>query len=117
MAIFEIYTAPHLSINDANSKFASNASLQVIKDEKNIWAFVFPLIWLLWNKLWFWTIIYLVFSAIFYVLASNTLPIQMPVYVSMLTIIPGLFLFLEGRTLVVSKLERDGWQFAGVFEA
>lgn len=113
MAIFQAYIAPQVNLIGSLTQFDELSSLKLVEEKKSIWALIFPIIWLVWNRLWFWLAVYVLLS-IFFILLTN---MQVPIIVSLLSIIPGLFLFLEGSALITSKLERQGWQFAGVVDA
>lgn len=113
MAIFQAYIAPQVNLQGSLSQFDELSSLTLVEDKKSIWALIFPIIWLVWNRLWFWLAVYILVSIFLFLLTS----IQVPIIVSLLSIIPGLYLFLEGSSLIVTKLERQGWQFAGVVDA
>lgn len=113
MAIFQAYIAPQVNLSGSLSQFDELPSLKLVEDKKSILALIFPIIWLVWNRLWFWLALYILLSIFFFLLTS----MQVPIIVSLLSFIPGLFLFLEGSSLIVGKLERQGWQFAGVVDA
>lgn len=113
MAIFEVYIAPQVNIQGAASQFNELSSLKLVEDKKYIWALIFPIIWLVWNRLWFWSAIYILVSILFVLSASA----HIPILGSIMSFVFGLFLFLEGRSLIVAKLERQGCQFVGVVDA
>lgn len=113
MAIYEAYLSPLTNEQGSATQFESLQSFKLVEDKKHILALIFPAIWLLWNKLWFWFAVYIL-ASILIVLLSTT---QLAVIGTVVSIAFGLFLFLEGRTLIVSKLERQGWRFKGVVDA
>lgn len=113
MAIYEAYLSPLTNEQGSATQFESLQSFKLVEDKKHILALIFPVVWLLWNRLWFWLAAYVLVSILF-VLLSNT---QLPIIGSIFSFALGLFLFLEGRTLIVANLERQGWHFAGVVDA
>lgn len=113
MAIYEAYLSPFTNEQGFLAQFESHQSFKLVEDKKYILALIFPIIWLAWNRLWFWLAVYIL-AATFFALLAN---LQVSFIISFLTIIPGLFLYLEGRSLIVAKLEGQGWQLAGVVDA
>lgn len=117
MAIFEAYIGPQvdfpINLDGSASQFDEVSSLRLIEDKKHIWALIFPIVWLLWNRLWFWLVAYIL-ASIFIVLLTSAF---FPIIGSIMSIVSGFFLFLEGSSLIAAKLERQGWQFAGVADA
>ncbi len=81
-----------------------------VPEARALWALVLPLPWLLWNRLWW--------AAIFYVLVSiilaMTLTLEPGILALLLTFLPGFFLYLEGHELRHKRLERRGWKLTGI---
>jgi len=84
----------------------------LIPDAPALLALVFPLFWLLWYRLWWASLFYGLLSLIFMIL----LPSKLSLMVIVLTVIPGLFLFLEGQELRRKMLERRGWKLVATIE-
>ena len=102
-----IYTV-HLPPAEADIERA-----RFVPERPSVLALAFPAIWLLWHRLWYAFAVYVLIAAIVSVLARWTG--SMPI--GLLAVLPGLYLFLEGRQLLRGRLERAGWRFAGVVEA
>ena len=107
MTIYAAYLPPE------NGKGNFVDSFQLVSDAKSPFALLFPPIWLAWHKLWLPLLVYGVIAIAILLLAawSPSAPI------GWLAMLPGLFLMIEGNELLRRKLERNGWQFAGVIEA
>ena len=86
---------------------------RMISEAPALLALIFPALWLIWHRLWYALAAYLLLAAIVSVTAQWTANDAL----GGLMIIPGLYLFLEGRQLLRARLERRGWRFAGVVEA
>ncbi|MEZ5872984.1 MAG: DUF2628 domain-containing protein [Nitratireductor sp.] len=87
--------------------------LRFLSDGVSVLALIVPAIWLLWHRLWFVFIAYLLVAAslaVYGVMASDP-------SATVLSAIPGLYLFLEGNQLRRRKLEQSGWTQEGVVEA
>ena len=104
MKTYSVYLPP----DDANKpQTASDISYaKFLVDGKCIAAVFLPPLWLIWNRLWWGFAVYLAFSAIISLLAFTDYR-EAIVFLSM---IPGLFLLLEGHELI-----RQYWKIkAGV---
>lgn len=78
-------------------------------------AFLFGGFWLLFKRLWLWTLVYaVIWGALFYV-QRNVAIAGGALLLAHWAI--GLFLGLEGNNLIVRKLARKGWRLADVVEA
>ncbi len=108
MTIFTVHSPPASDVSSDDSRLRT----RFIPESKAILALVFPLIWLLWHRLWW--------PALFYLLISIALALglatQFGVMIGLLTFIPGLYLFLEGHELRRHQLERRGWRLTGIVE-
>jgi len=100
----------HLPPNMAK---AASQDARMIADAPALLALVFPALWLLWHRLWFALIAYLMIAGIVSLIA-RLLGVDA---LDGLMLLPGLYLFLEGRQLLRARLERKGWRLAGVVEA
>ncbi len=83
-----------------------------IPEAKSLAALVLPLPWLLWNRMWWAALVYLLISTIL----SIALTTDFSTLAFILTAFPGIFLFLEGNDLRRKTLMRDGWAFVGSVE-
>ena len=101
-----IYTV-HLPADGASEK------ARMTSEAPALLALVFPAFWLLWHRLWFALVVYLLLAAIFSLAAEWTGSVALGV----VAFLPGIFLFFEGRQLLRARLERKGWRFAGVVDA
>lgn len=115
MAIYSVYLPPEAR-NDASVPSMSDKDIDrvvFLPDGKALLALIAPAIWLIWQRLWM--------VLAFYVLAMSVLAALVefgnPQLASFLSVLPGLFLFLEGREMVHRRYERQGWRFDGVIEA
>ena len=119
MAIFEVYLSPDTVIqgrNGAPPGLDRRGQLQLVRDGGSFFALVFPGIWLIWKQLWFALMVYgLIVIGLFFL--NQTSQTALIIFVFFLSILPGLYLYLEGSTLLSSRLKRKGWRFAGVVEA
>ena len=86
----------------------------IVRDSWSLLAFLFPLIWLLWHRLWF---------AAFAVLAATVaiaLVAQDPQWMALglpLNLLLGLFVGLEGQNARIGKARLQGYHLVDVIEA
>jgi len=106
MAIYSVLEPP---VRDE----ASLARAVVIKDGFSVVAFIAPLLWFLWYRMWLEALGVLVISAI---LAGISMIPGLEV-VSALGILVALFIGMEARNLRASALRRRGWRDWGVVVA
>lgn len=106
MAIYSAYVPPTKTGQSEVDDF------RLVSDSKAPLALIFPPFWLAWHKLWLELLVYAVFAFSVALLAIWK-PSPAIFYLSGL---PGLFILLEGRAMIVRKLERKGWRFAGVVD-
>lgn len=108
MAVYEVYIPP------AGSKVGNSAAnARYVADRVSVLALIFPFIWLLWHRLWFWLAVYLLVAFFLSTLGTTNLAILG----AALTFLPGLYVYLEGPNMIAGKLEYQGWQLAGLVEA
>ena len=107
MATYLVYTPP------AGSPVVSTAEARFLTDGKSVFALILPLLWLVWHRLWIWLCLYLVLVVAITLLADLT----GNMFIAALSALPAIFFFLEGEKLRGRKLERDGWNLAGIVEA
>jgi Protein of unknown function (DUF2628) len=102
MAIYTVHLPPD---GDADKA-------RFLREGGNILALIVPAIWLIWQRLWLWLLLYIALS-----IAIGLAGRLAGSGALFLGILPGLYLFLEGNELVRARLERVGWNLAGVVEA
>lgn len=85
------------------------------------WAFVFGTLWLLWNRLWWFALLFLLVGAILNAAGRWALQDAGVWWAGLaglaLTLLPRFWLALEGHELRRRKLERRGWLFTDTVEA
>ena len=106
MAIYSVYLPPQGDTSDQIDTF------RLVSEGKSTFALIFPPFWLAFHRLWLPLLAYAVVALAIAMFAA-TYPVTPALYLSVL---PGLYLLLEGNTLIAAKLERLGWQFAGVVD-
>ncbi len=105
MKTFCIYLPPDNMDNHSGAVF--------LPDDKPYFALLAPPIWLAWHRLWWALLIYLV------IISAILLLILTPyrdaaVFISL---IPGIYIWLEGHKLIHQRYELQGWIFQGVVGA
>lgn len=116
MAIYELYISPVALAkikNGETPQFDRLDQMKIVRDSKSILALAFPIFWLFYHRLWFALGLYICVSVAFALFATT----QLGQTLAILSIIPGIYLLLEGNTLIASNLLRQGWQFVHVVEA
>jgi hypothetical protein len=108
MTVFTVHTPP-ITGNNNNIRVEDAV---FVPEQKTLMALVFPFFWLLWQRLWWAVVFYLLVS----VILSMLLLANIGLAAFLLTIIPGLFLYLEGQELRRKALHRKGWKYLGVVE-
>ena len=106
MTTYTVYMPPEGSHDNPEEEFL------LVPDSKATWALIFPPFWLVWHRLWLPLMVYLVLITAILMIALWSPSVA----VSYLSILPGLYLLLEGYQLVRRNLENKGWQFAGIVE-
>lgn len=107
MASFVVLTPP-------DSPYPDDQTV-LIRDGFSWLALIIPLLWLLWYRLWFASVLLLLLT-IAIALAAD----QFPGYSLVLTaasILVSAFVALEGNGWRIAKKERQGWVFRSVVEA
>lgn len=116
MTIYEAYLSPGTQQESAEGGLLHPDRLdhvRLLPDKKSVFALVFPALWLVWNRLWFELIVYMIFVTAIAVLGTTSFA-QLA---GIISIVPGLYLLLEGNRLIAAKMERAGWQLADVIDA
>ncbi|MFK5979483.1 MAG: DUF2628 domain-containing protein [Rhizobiaceae bacterium] len=115
MATYSVYLPPEAGI-DASVPNMSDADIDrvaFLPDGKSLLALLVPAIWLIWQRLWLVLALYVLAM----VALAALIEFGNPQLGSFLSVLPGLFLFLEGREMILRRYERQGWRFDGVVEA
>lgn len=99
MAIYSVFEPPY----DGATK---HDDAKVLRDRFSFFAFVAPLIWFLWHRMWFEAL--MVFAISVGVLVLSFLPGGDVAPVVMLVV--SLFVGLEARNLQQAFLRRRGWR-------
>ncbi|MFZ1814851.1 MAG: DUF2628 domain-containing protein [Rhizobiaceae bacterium] len=107
MASYLIHTQP------VASSGPQHAPVRFVRDGASLLALVFPLVWLVWNRLWFALACYLIVVA---ALGSWSILANDP-SATILSALPGLYFWLEGNNLIAEKLERQGWEQVAIVDA
>jgi hypothetical protein len=84
-----------------------------IREGASVFALILPLVWLIWQRLWLALTGYVAVL----VAVSATAIYAGETIAGLLSLVPALFLFVEGNQFIRRRLERAGWQFAGVVDA
>ncbi|MCB1386655.1 MAG: DUF2628 domain-containing protein [Nitratireductor sp.] len=111
MAVYEIYLPPGASHDRARQTGMENA--RAVADSASLVALFLPFLWLLWHRLWFWLAAYLLTVLFFNGLALTDFATAGAV----LSLLPGIWVYLEGPNMIAQKLELAGWNLAGMIEA
>lgn len=107
MAIYTVYTPP------MGSKGNRTENIRFIEDGKSVLALVFAPFWLAWHRLWVPLLLYTAFQMSVSLLVKDATSLPL----AMLTVLPSLYLLLEGSQLLRNALERKGWHYSGVVDA
>ncbi len=83
-----------------------------IQDASSLMVLVFPFFWLIWYRLWWASLFYVLLTVAISVLMAG----ELGLLAAAMTIFPGLFLFLEGQELRRKKLARHGWKMVDTVE-
>ena len=111
MAFYTVLVPPAAAGETQTDQFEKTVFL---KDGFVVFAFLFTGLWLLSKRLW---LAFAVFLLVWLALAFGGRAVGLhPLGLAMAQALIGLFLGLEGHTLLERKLLRKGWQLAGVVE-
>ena len=87
----------------------------LIRDGFSLFALIVPVIWLLWNRLWFAAAMLLLLSVAI-AIAISQIPSWSTVF-TVSSVMISLFVALEGNNWRIAKKERQGWQLRTVIDA
>ncbi len=107
MASYVVLTPPDSGELDDRAVF--------IRDGFSLPALIIPVLWLLWNRLWFAAVMLLLLSVA--IAAAITLLPAWSVVLTVASVLLSLFVALEGNSWCINKKERQGWTFRSVLEA
>lgn len=86
-----------------------------VRDGFSLFAFLIPVFWLLWRRLWIEAVLAL---AVTLSLGSfGAFAGQSPLAVTLLSLLIGAYVALEGPALRIAALRRRGWREWGVVKA
>lgn len=90
---------------------------EYVADRFSVWAFVFPVVWALWHRLWLEAaILVLIGLGIgFAVARAGTAPVE--VAGGIMTLLISILVGLESASLRVAALRRRGWSEAAIVNA
>jgi Protein of unknown function (DUF2628) len=85
-----------------------------VRDDFSLLAAVFPVIWLLWHRVWLWAIVVL---AVFLVSGASTGLLMAETLLGCSLLVVSLFVGFEGHRLHANRLERSGFSVQTVLNA
>ncbi len=85
-----------------------------VRDGFSLLAFIAPVLWLLWYRLWLEAILVLLVAAIIAALGNYA---DMGAALPMLSLLVSAFIGMEGQAMRLARLRRRGWREAAVIEA
>lgn len=87
---------------------------EIVRDGFALLAFIAPLLWLLWYRLWLEAILVFLAAAVIATLGNFTgLGAVLPV----LSLLVSAYIGIEGQAMRLARLRRLGWREAAVIEA
>ena len=102
MAAYRVFEFP----NAMPEQVQDGRNVELIRDGFSFLAVLFPVVWLLWNRVWFGFAIYVVFILVF-ILASELIN---PLIGVLLNSLLGFYLGFEGTNWRAKKYLGNGWQ-------
>ena len=107
--------ASYIVMTDPNSRTGGN--VRFVRDGFSAFAFVLPLVWLLWNRLWLEAaLLFAAFGVIGYI-AHVVLAGRAPEAMPLVSMAFGLLCALEGPTRLVADLESRGMKASQIIVA
>lgn len=107
--------AIYVVMEPAESRAADPDRVAYVRDGFSLIAFLVPLLWLLWRRLWIEAL--LVFAAGLALGALGQALDFDPLAAIAFSLLIGLYVGLEGAALRIAALRRRGWREWGVVEA
>ena len=107
MAIYVVMEPPGASEDDAAERAV------MVRDGFSLVAFILPLVWLLWHRLWIEAFVAFVASVVLMALGETT---GFAFAGAALSLLVSLFVALEGPALRIAALRRRGWREWGAVE-
>ncbi|MBL8579797.1 MAG: DUF2628 domain-containing protein [Mesorhizobium sp.] len=107
MAIYVVMEPPGANEEDAAERAV------IVRDGFSLIAFILPLVWLLWHRLWIEGIVAFVASVVLMALGETT---GFALAGAGLSLLVSLFVALEGPALRIAALRRRGWREWGAVE-
>lgn len=104
-----MYTV-HSRVTANESQEDQLLSTVFIAESKPLLAPIFPFVWLLWMRLW-WPALFYLLILIILTTALNTEFVAVSIVINF---VPGLFLFLEGNELRRKALHRKGYDIVAI---
>ncbi len=107
MASYVVMEPPGASEDDAAERAV------MVRDGFSLLAFILPLVWLLWHRLWIEAFVAFVASVVLMALGETT---GFAFAGAALSLLVSLFVALEGPALRIAALRRRGWREWGAVE-
>jgi len=107
MAIYMVMEPPGANEDEAAVRAV------MVRDGFSLVAFILPLVWLLWHRLWIEAFVAFVASVVLMALGETT---GFAFAGAALSLLVSLFVALEGPTLRIAALRRRGWREWGAVE-
>lgn len=115
MTAYYVYLPPVQKTKDEAQDF------RLVADSKSVLALIFPLPWLLFNRLWLMFLIISILTVLTSLLVSSQtsgMNVGASAFAAIcLSGLPGIYLFLEGKVLIANRFERAGWRLVNIVEA
>ncbi len=111
LAVYYVMTGPGVSLDHLKDKDTHN--IKFVKDGFSWWALLFPLLWMLYNRMWLAFLGYLV-AVIVLVFLANVFGSTTG---GLLTVLATLFFAMEAGFLKSWSLRRKNWLTVGFVNA
>ena len=98
--------ARYLVLNERSSK--SGDDVTFIRDGFHVFAFVLPVVWLLWNRLWLQAALMFAVMGLIAALLHQFAPLAAPAITGFINFALGLLTALEGPAWLVADREKHG---------
>lgn len=97
MATYRVFEFP----NALAQAVADGDNVRLVRDGFSVLALLFPVLWLLWHRLWLELVVYIIFLTAF--------SLSQPVLGIVMNALLGLYVAFEGTNFLASKLTYHGW--------